>query len=202
MRRTKEQSNLTRQALLRTALLVFSRKGYAATTLEDIVLAAKVTRGALYHHFSGKAEIFDVLLEEAIAAPSLVVQRILAEGTGFLEVIYRVFVEQIIVVETDAMYRATVELVMFQLEASPELESARQRLQLGRRTSLELLAQSFADGIRLGQVRRDLEPSQVALMFLSLQIGLFQLWHSNPTDLKLELSARALADVLIAGIRA
>ena len=44
VRRTKEEAALTRQAVLKAALTVFSSKGYAATTLEDIAARAGVTR--------------------------------------------------------------------------------------------------------------------------------------------------------------
>ena len=46
MRRTKEEAAVTRATLLKTALSVFSAKGYAASTLDDVAKAAKVTRGA------------------------------------------------------------------------------------------------------------------------------------------------------------
>jgi TetR/AcrR family transcriptional regulator, acrAB operon repressor len=38
--------------------------GYAAATLEQIAGRAGVTRGALYHHFAGKADLYDALLRE------------------------------------------------------------------------------------------------------------------------------------------
>ena len=47
MSRTKEEAEVTKQRLLKAALDVFSRKGYADTRLEDIAAEAGVTRGAM-----------------------------------------------------------------------------------------------------------------------------------------------------------
>jgi AcrR family transcriptional regulator len=58
-----ERSEATVQQLLETARGLFATKGYAETSIEDIVSTAGVTRGALYHHFGGKADIFRAVVE-------------------------------------------------------------------------------------------------------------------------------------------
>ena len=57
MRRTKEEAEQTRRALLDAGLRVFSRQGYAAIKLEDIAREAAVTRGAIYWHFGRYSSI-------------------------------------------------------------------------------------------------------------------------------------------------
>src|SRR5262249_34523696 len=59
-----EQSEATRAALMATARAMFAQRGYAGVGTEEIVRSAGVTRGALYHHFAGKAELFEAVYEE------------------------------------------------------------------------------------------------------------------------------------------
>ncbi|GAB3249496.1 TetR/AcrR family transcriptional regulator [Alteromonas gracilis] len=60
----------TKRQLLRVATRLFTDQGYAATSLDAIVSGAQVTKGALYHHFSGKQAVFEAVFEatEADAA--------------------------------------------------------------------------------------------------------------------------------------
>ena len=58
-----EQSRQTRRALLDTARTLFTAQGYAATSTEEIVRRAGVTRGALYYHFRDKTDLFEAVFE-------------------------------------------------------------------------------------------------------------------------------------------
>src|SRR4029077_20190255 len=59
-----EQSEATRSALLAVARALFADRGYTAFGTEEIVRSAGVTRGALYHHFAGKKELFQAVYED------------------------------------------------------------------------------------------------------------------------------------------
>ena len=65
MARLREiRADETRAALLRTARSLFSEHGYAGTSTEAIVTSAGVTRGALYHHFRDKRDVFRAVFEQ------------------------------------------------------------------------------------------------------------------------------------------
>ncbi|HVM26682.1 MAG TPA: helix-turn-helix domain-containing protein [Mycobacteriales bacterium] len=66
--RRAENVDATRSALVDGALRLFAEKGYAATALDDVVRAARVTKGALYHHFpGGKLALFEAVFVEVDA---------------------------------------------------------------------------------------------------------------------------------------
>jgi AcrR family transcriptional regulator len=62
--RKAEQTAATRAALIAAARELFAQRGYGAVGTEEIVRAARVTRGALYHHFAGKEDLFRAVFEE------------------------------------------------------------------------------------------------------------------------------------------
>jgi AcrR family transcriptional regulator len=59
-----ERSQSTRSALIEAARPLFAERGFAGVGTEEIVRAAGVTRGALYHHFAGKRELFAAVYEQ------------------------------------------------------------------------------------------------------------------------------------------
>jgi AcrR family transcriptional regulator len=64
-RRTQaERRAATRRALLDAARSLFAEKGYHGTAAEEIVQRAGLTRGALYHHFEGKKDLFRAVVDE------------------------------------------------------------------------------------------------------------------------------------------
>jgi AcrR family transcriptional regulator len=65
-RRTQaERAAETREALIAAARPLFAEYGFSDVALETIVRAAGVTRGALYHHFADKTELFAAVFERA-----------------------------------------------------------------------------------------------------------------------------------------
>lgn len=48
----------TKERIIEEALRLFSEKGYAGTSMSDIAERLKITKAALYKHYSGKREIF------------------------------------------------------------------------------------------------------------------------------------------------
>ena len=63
VRRTKEEAQETRSQILEAAEKAFFERGVARTTLADIATLAGVTRGAIYWHFSNKADLLQAMLD-------------------------------------------------------------------------------------------------------------------------------------------
>ncbi len=72
--RRAQYSATTRRALVDVAEQLFAEHGYAATSLDAIVAGADVTKGALYHHYSGKQALFEAVFEKVEAAGARQVQ--------------------------------------------------------------------------------------------------------------------------------
>jgi len=64
VRKTKEDAELTRLAIIDAARAVFLARGVSRSTLEHIAAQAEVTRGAVYWHFKNKTEIFHALRDQ------------------------------------------------------------------------------------------------------------------------------------------
>ena len=61
--RRAEYAEMTRRALVDAARTLFAERGYASTSIDDVADAARVTKGAVYHHFKGKTDLFEAVCE-------------------------------------------------------------------------------------------------------------------------------------------
>ena len=64
--RREAQGDATRLALVVAARGLFGENGYAATSIDEVAARAGVTKGALYHHFGGKADLFQEVYEQVM----------------------------------------------------------------------------------------------------------------------------------------
>lgn len=202
VRKTKEEAAATRQALLDAALIVFSQKGYAAASLEEIAEHAGVSRGAIYWHFHSKAELYNTLVEETSAQTEGVIQRAIAEGSGILDRHRRVMIGLLVLLEEDATYRAVQELVLFKTEVTPELEESMKIKAAAFRAIEARVAATLRAGIEAGEVRADLDPVVAARSLHAYINGIGLIWLFDQQAFSLRENAPALVDVYIRGIAA
>jgi AcrR family transcriptional regulator len=112
--RKAEQAEATRGALLSVARELFAERGFAAVSTEEIVQRAGVTRGALYHHFRDKRDLFRAVFEaveqrvvEKIAGVALseadLWERQLVALRAFLDVCLEPDVQRIVLVDAPSV---------------------------------------------------------------------------------------------------
>jgi AcrR family transcriptional regulator len=108
------QGEITVHNLVTVARQLFSERGYASVSTEEIVRTAEVTRGALYHHFSSKSDLFLAVFEDAqreiaerieqaaTSAPDLWAG-LLAGCRTFLEACIDPHLQQIVIIDAPAV---------------------------------------------------------------------------------------------------
>lgn len=112
-RRTAYSSS-TRKALIAKAEAHFTDAGYAATSLDAIVRDARVTKGALYHHFTGKQAVFEAVFEKVESEAAKQIKKALrgerdpwdkalAGLQAFLEVVQEPAYQRIVILEGPAI---------------------------------------------------------------------------------------------------
>lgn len=201
MRRTKEEAAVTRATVLKAGLSVFSAKGYAAATLDDVAKAAGVTRGAIYWHFKGKADLYNTLVEEFSARGAAVVQAAVAEGGTLLDILRRVFISQCELIEDDPEARAVMELALFKTGHDPELLSGRKKQVEAGNALIAGIADAMRMGIKQGILREDIDPTDMARGFIAFENGAIQQWLASPKSFSLKKSAESFAEILIDGLQ-
>lgn len=122
-RRTKEDAQATRAALLDAAERVFQEHGVSRATLAEIATEAGVTRGALYWHFKDKADLYNAMMERVIL-PLESDWKALQESQGDPLPIWRSHLQRALWrLVHDEQTRRVLQIAMQKVEHTPEMNA-------------------------------------------------------------------------------
>lgn len=208
MRKTKEEAEVTKEKLLGAALKVFSKKGYATATLDDIAKEAGVTRGAIYWHFKGgKAEIFTAIINEGFGRVNSLLERLISEGDTPLMTLERLMVRLMQFVEEDADYRAVQEILIFKMTDDPDLTLRLEDKKHAQEESVTYISGLIEQAKKAGEVRGDVDPMTAAVAAYGMLNGIVFLWMversvSEKPQFSLKDQASSYVELYLRGIRA
>ena len=181
MRTTKAEAEQTRIALLDAAETLFWEQGVARTTMLDIARQAGLTRGAFYHHFTGKAEVFSALIERARFPQEEDLRRSAERDDIDPLVILRTSCRSVFeIIASDKVRRRMFGIVMHRRESLGDLEelAVARRRELFR--SIETNERLLKKAQKAGQLSERWTPSIAAMTLYSAIMGLLDQWMRDP----------------------
>lgn len=191
VRRTRAEMEETRATLLVTARKFFSEYGYAATSMDELTAQAKLTRGALYHHFGDKkgllAAVVDQIDDEMDQRLQAISDNAVDDWEGFSHRC-RAYLEMALEPEIQRIVLRDARAVLG--GASPE----------SQRHCLDSMQGLIQHLIQQGVVA-DADPQALAsLIYGSLAEAAFWIAEGEDGDERLERAVAALA-LLLRGLR-
>ncbi|MGC2696540.1 MAG: TetR/AcrR family transcriptional regulator [Candidatus Angelobacter sp.] len=167
-RRTRDPER-TRERLLQAAFREVHRSGFQSASIDSILAASNVTKGALYYHFDSKEALGYAVVEEKIAklTHDRWLQPMLSEGHA-IDILIGV-VRRIPARPQDV--RAGCPLLLLSQEMSPLDEQFRKRLERIFLDWQEGVAALLRRGQAEGTVRRDLNPNEAASFLIATVEG-------------------------------
>ncbi len=182
MRRTKEQAEQTRGAILAAAETLFLEKGVAHSSLEHIARHAGVTRGAVYWHFENKAHLFHELLSQVRLPPEQMAMRLSAcAGRDPLLALRELCIEAIENLARDPQKQRIFTILLRRCEFTDELREAEQRHAAFINQFIALCEQQFDQPGVKPRLQPGMSPRLAARTLHAMIIGLFSDWLRDPT---------------------
>ncbi len=128
MRRTKEEAEQTRQAILDAAEALFLTNGVARTSLEMIARECGVTRGAVYWHFQNKAHLFHEMLSQIRIPADELSERLRVDGEeDSLQRLYKLCIEGLEKFTQPGREQRVMTILLHRCEFTEELREAEER---------------------------------------------------------------------------
>jgi TetR/AcrR family transcriptional repressor of nem operon len=183
-KRTPRDPERTRERLLKAGFQEVYRSGFQSASIDTILAAANVTKGALYHHFESKEALGHAIVDEVVATFLrdrwlLPLQQ--SEGKDSIDVLIDI-VQSIPARPRDV--KGGCPLVNLAQEMSRLDEMFRRRLEAMFRAWREAVAMALRTGQSQGTVRRDLVPEETASFLIAMVEG-YEVLAKNAQDVKL-----------------
>ncbi|WP_026929773.1 TetR/AcrR family transcriptional regulator [Glycomyces tenuis] len=182
--------------VLRAALELFAAQGYANTSVQQIVKAAGVTKGAMYHYFTSKDDLLFAIYERMLSLQKRRLDEIIEQGGDTAVDVLRAVCEDVVVTSIDFLPEGTV-FFRSQHMLTPERQREVKRR---RREYHDEFAELIARGQAEGALRDDVPVSVLIAHFFS-DVHYLSHWYSpeGPED-KTEV-AQQLTELFLRGIR-
>ncbi|EIK52817.1 transcriptional regulator [Stutzerimonas stutzeri TS44] len=202
MRRTKEDAEKTRIAILASAERLFLDRGVAHTSLDQIAREAGVTRGAVYWHFQNKAHLFNEMLNQVRLPPEQITEHLCAcDGRSSLDslrILHDLTIESLSALARHEQKRRIFTILLHRCEFTDELRDAEERHQAFINQFIELCENLFASAADC--LRPGITPRLAALSLHALVVGLFSDYTRDNQLFDPPTEAAALVDPLFLGL--
>lgn len=186
----------TRRGLLESATLLFEQKGFAATSVQEIVERAGVTKGAFYHHFASKEEVLLQIHDEYIEFQVGAIERMLAETDDPVRQL-----EGLVLLSVRTVERYRSHVAVF-LQERRYLTGERFSTVKARRDVVE---EYFVDvirrGMEVGAFRSEVDPRVTAFGIIGMGAWVHQ-WFVDGGRFSLEDVARMFWAMIYEGLQA
>jgi len=185
----------TRQMLLESALALFGEKGFHATSVQEIVKSAGLTKGAFYHHFASKEDVLRLIHDEFLEVQVALVEEIVATHDSPLDQLRELV--RISVLST-ARYQAQVA-VFFQErrfltgERGADVKRRRDAVE-------ETMEQIIRNGIETGDFDPSVDPRISIFGIVGMTAWVHQ-WYRPGGPLSAETIADQLAAMVLDGVQ-
>lgn len=200
VRKTKEEAQETRLAILDAAELVFHEHGVSRTTLDEIAKAAGVTRGAVYWHFTNKAALFDALMQRLLdPLDARLAELPSSEGNPIepLRELTLYFFDRLV---NDPSYYRILEVSLNKCEYVGEMAAIRAKhIECGNRF-LAICEERFRLAKERGYVHVSVDPWCAAVGMMAVTDGLIQKWTLEKESFSLERLGPQILDIYLNGL--
>ncbi|WP_028630783.1 TetR family transcriptional regulator [Metapseudomonas resinovorans] len=201
MRRTKEEAEKTRVAILDAAEHLFLENGVAHTSLEQIARAAGVTRGAVYWHFQNKAHLFHEMLSQVRLPQEQMIDRLCGcNGQDPMLSLRDLCLEAIINLARDEQRKRIFNILLHRCEFTEELREAEERHYAFVDQFIQLCEALFDRPACRERLRPGIKPLHASRAVHALVIGLFSDWTRDPRLFDPLQDAEPMVDALFRGL--
>jgi len=183
----KNHEQGVKKALLVAGIDLFAEKGYASTSVREIVSAAGVTKPVLYYYFQSKEGLFQAILDSAAQEQEVILEECLQKPGTALERIVHLYRR----IYQGLMGNLKLFKLINHLFFGPPQGAPRYDIERFHRRMVEVIKEIYLGGLRQGEVR-EIDPDEATLLVLGVTDYCFHLDYLHPESMDPDRAERLL----------
>lgn len=198
-RRSKEDTDKTRAALLDAAEELFLLKGVAATSLDDIAKSIKMTRGAVYWHFENKGALLEAMSARVKMPMDILFEQANA-STEPMEALKNLCIEMLRYMAKDERVQRTYTIMLFKCEQMECCVETSNRQKQKRDDVIKKFQGFFTRAEQAGALADNILPQAAAISLHAFILGLFSDYLRRPGSYNLKKMAPVFINQFFVGL--
>lgn len=195
----KNKEKPTREAVLESAIAAFGRKGYAGTSVNDILHATGLSKPTLYYYFDSKEALFCAILESAYDGSA---QRVQSKMQMVEECSERLVEMAVGLFEFAGTHQNLMRLVFSSLFAAPGEIPEQAVLLPKRRHIFDLALKLIKEGQKTGVLSRDHRAEEIAQAYLGTVSQQIRMWLLDQVGTLTRARAKRVVTLFLNGAAA
>jgi len=196
--RKEKEKAARKKGILSAAQRVFSRKGYEATSMEDIASEAGFGKASLYFYFKGKEEVFLSLIKTGLEEQRSLLKQIMGSQLSNVERLEALVSKLFEHVDQNREFIRIVHSESQKLYATA-LEKVRSSIIREHEKTMEGIASIIQDGIRSGEFRK-IEPAMAAGSLMGIIRSIIFSWFVREEKTPLDRYRPMVMEIFLKGI--
>lgn len=200
-RRTKEEAEQTRQAVLDAALNIFYEKGFCRTTFDEIAKRINLTKGAVYWHFRNKADLLSELMRQKFSLKNNELKGVIKPPSTLAELreAMRIHAQSI---ESDFEFQKFLFFIIFQMEWSETIcQRVGQQVREIRDFPLQQIKETLTLLQKSGEIVPETNIDELSLIMLCMWRGTTNAFISRNIPFNFTTNILKSFDLIIDGLK-
>lgn len=200
-RRTKEEAEQTRSAVLDAALDLFYEKGYSRTTFDEIARRINLTKGAVYWHFRNKADLLTALIRQKFSLKQSELD-IREKMPNTLDDLRGVFYRDAQAIERDPNFCKFLFFIIYQMEWSEAIyQKIGEQVREIRDYPFKQLKETLTFLQKGGEIASEINIDELASIFLCMWRGSVSAYVSKVYPFVLSQNILKGFDLIMDGVK-
>lgn len=201
MRKTKEEAEETRKAILRSALDTFYEKGYSKTTFDEIARRINLTKGAVYWYFRNKPDLIAALINDYFDRQKAVLQERLPEMKSFDDILKWFLYNAEFILSSEPYYKF-VFFISCQMEWSEGIiTKVLSQVEENKDTWYKRLKETLTFMQKNGEICEDVNVEHLVSIIMNMWTGILNAYMSKRCTVDLTVMIEESFNLIFNGLK-